>query len=123
MSVSCFYTLFYKHIHVYTCIMAYTYVNHIVIPHAPFPKMHSIFDSNLSLEDLRDTSALTAFRFPVYLFGKNIFIRNVGGGIDLISTRLQAEGELLFINNTAKFGGGIAMYDHCRVSITGCLLN
>ncbi|KAL5515916.1 hypothetical protein EMCRGX_G001161 [Ephydatia muelleri] len=29
-----------------------------------------IFDSNLSLEDLRDTSALTAFRFPVYLSGR-----------------------------------------------------
>ena len=82
-----------------------------------YSKLCSIFDSNLSLEDLRDTSALTAFRFPVYLSGKNIFVRNVGGGINLISTLLQAEGDLQFINNTAKFGGGIAMYDLCRVSV------
>lgn len=82
-----------------------------------YQNAYSIFDSNLSLGDLQDTSALTVFRFPVYFCGKNTFIRNIGGGIDLISTRLQAEGELQFINNTAKFGGGIAMYDQCRVSV------
>ena len=85
-------------------------------------EFHSIFDCNLSADDLLDTSALTAFRFPVYFLGKNIFTRNVGGGISLISTRLHAEGELQFINNTAKFGGGIAMYDQCLVSIKDMLL-
>ena len=63
-----------------------------------------------------DTSALAAFRFPVTFRGTNNFTNNYGGGITLLNTRMDAYNEMNFINNTAVFGGGIAMDDRCLVS-------
>ena len=76
---------------------------------------YSIFDTN-SAEDVNgDTSALAAFRFPVTFRGVNNFTNNIGGGITLLNTRMDAYDCMNFINNTAVFGGGIAMDDRCLV--------
>ena len=48
--------------------------------------------------------------------GYNHFIGNNGGGITLLNTRLEIEGELLLQSNVATFGGGIAADDSCLVS-------
>ena len=77
----------------------------------------STFDNNNSEGDTNsDTSALAAFRFPVTFRGINNFTNNYGGGITLLNTRMDAFDEMNFINNTAVFGGGIAMDDRCLVS-------
>ena len=76
---------------------------------------YSIFDAN-SAEDVNgDTSALAAFRFPVTFRGVNNFTNNLGGGITLLNTRMDAYDSMNFINNAAVFGGGIAMDDRCLV--------
>ena len=77
--------------------------------------IYSIFDNNYSDEANGDTSALAAFRFPVTFRGVNNFTNNVGGGITLLNTRMDAHNAMNFINNTAVFGGGIAMDDRCLV--------
>ena len=84
-------------------------------PTPPLPP-HSIFEDNQSLEPTADTSAIAAFRFPTVFKGYNYFIRNIGGGITLLNTRMEASGKLLFDSNRAVFGGGIAMDDRCLVS-------
>ena len=76
----------------------------------------STFDNNYSDEANGDTSALAAFRFPVTFRGVNNFTNNRGGGITLLNTRMDANNTMNFINNTAVFGGGIAMDDRCLVS-------
>lgn len=77
----------------------------------------STFDENFSVDQANgDTSALAAFRFPVTFRGVNNFTNNIGGGITLLNTRMDAYNEMNFINNTAVFGGGIAMDDRCLVS-------
>ena len=72
---------------------------------------------SLLTNDLVHSSALLAFRFPVTLSGCNHFEENIGGGITLMNARLNVRGELLFLNNLAMFGGGIAMDDSCLVSL------
>lgn len=75
--------------------------------------------NNTSLEGSNDTSAIAAFRFPTVFRGYNHFEKNLGGGITLLNTRMQVStnSSLLFLRNTAVFGGGIAMDDRCLVSI------
>ena len=68
-----------------------------------------------------DTSALAAFRFPVTFNGTNRFVRNVGGGITLLNTKMDAYGDMLFLSNSAVFGGGIAMDDRCLVCMCACV--
>ena len=84
----------------------------------PITFIDCIFDLNLSLEQSQDTSALTSFRFPTFFYGNNYFARNMGGGITLLNTRMQANGAMQFINNTAVFGAGVAMDDRCLLEIT-----
>ena len=81
-----------------------------------FVFFRSSFENNTSLEDNEDTSAVAAFRFPTIFLGHNYFIRNRGGGITLLNTRMQANGTVVFDSNVAVFGGGIAMDDRCLVS-------
>lgn len=79
----------------------------------------STFDDNFAIDVANgDTSALAAFRFPVTFTGVNNFTNNSGGGITLLNTKMDAHGEMNFINNSAVFGGGIAMDDRCLVSYT-----
>jgi len=82
----------------------------------------SVFDDNYSStesdsETDGDTSALAAFRFPVTFNGTNHFVGNIGGGITLLNTKMDAHGEMLFMDNSAVFGGGIAMDDRCLVCV------
>ena len=79
---------------------------------SPFP---SLFRNNTSLQSSQDTSAVAAFRFPTTFTGTNSFISNIGGGITLLNTRMQASGNMMFDSNRAVFGGGIAMDDRCLV--------
>ena len=67
------------------------------------------------MQTAHDTSAVAAFRFPTTFKGNNTFIGNIGGGITLLNTRMQASGTMLFEKNVAVFGGGIAMDDRCLV--------
>ena len=78
----------------------------------------SVFENNTSLEDNQDTSAIAAFRFPTIFSGFNNFTGNIGGGITLLNTRMEASGSLWFEGNRAVFGGGIAMDDRCLVRVT-----
>ena len=82
-----------------------------------FTCTNSTFRNNTSLEESKDTSAIAAFRFPTIFYGANHFIDNVGGGITLLNTRMQASGTLRFERNTAVFGGGMAMDDRCLVGV------
>ena len=72
--------------------------------------------NNTSLDENEDTSAIAAFRFPTIFSGSNSFVGNIGGGITLLNTRMEASGSLWFEANRAVFGGGIAMDDRCLVS-------
>ena len=74
--------------------------------------------NNTSVGESADTSAVVAFRFPTVFFGYNTFEGNTGGGITLLNTRMTVRNgsTLLFLRNTAVFGGGISMDDRCLVS-------
>ena len=76
----------------------------------------SSFLNNTSQGETEDTSAIAAFRFPITFGGTNSFINNLGGGVTLLNTQMKASGVMVFENNTAVFGGGIAMDDRCLVT-------
>ena len=90
-----------------------------IFPSYLWPLYCSVFRNNTSLDDTRDKSAVAAFRFPTSFSGTNAFTDNVGGGITLLNAPMNANGTLLFENNIAVFGGGIAMDDRCLVSKLG----
>ena len=56
-----------------------------------------------------------SFRFPISLNGTNIFERNEGGGISLMQSRVDVGGTVLFLENTAVTGGGMALEDQSLV--------
>lgn len=62
--------------------------------------------------------AILSFRFPILLNGTNEFRRNEGGGISLVQSRVDVGGTVLFIENSAVTGGGLALEDQCLVIIT-----
>lgn len=76
-----------------------------------------MFENNTSVDSTAEhSSALVAFRFPTLFKGSNHFIGNKGGGITLLNTIMRASGTILFLDNVATFGGGLAMDDRCLVS-------
>ncbi len=79
--------------------------------------VYSTFENNTSVNTAAEhSSALVAFRFPTDFKGSNRFIGNKGGGITLLNTIMRARGSILFLDNVATFGGGLAMDDRCLVS-------
>lgn len=58
---------------------------------------------------------LPCLRFPITLNGSNYFVNNTGGGITLLNTQMDAYGTIVMDQNTAAFGGGLAMDDRCLV--------
>ena len=69
----------------------------------------SRFDNNVASRGSTDTTAVTAYRVLITFYGINTFNNNFGGGLSLLSSRMDVRGNLTFNNNTAVFGGGIAM--------------
>ena len=59
-----------------------------------------------------------SFRFPISLSGTNVFKRNEGGGISLMQSRVDVSGTVHFIENSAEFGGGMALENQCLVMVT-----
>ena len=64
---------------------------------------------------LGSEGAVMGFRYPISLWGTNVFRGNKGGGISLLQTELQAHGYILFENNVAQNGGGMELKDRSRV--------
>lgn len=74
-----------------------------------------MFEDNYS--ESRDISALTTYRVLVEFDGyENKYIRNIGGGITLLNTRVDVKGRIEFHGNKAVFGGGLALSGRCLVS-------
>lgn len=76
---------------------------------------HSLFEDNFS--DSKDISALTTYRVLVNIHGyANKYIKNTGGGITLLNSRVDVNGRIEFHDNQAVFGGGFALSGRCLVS-------
>ena len=56
-----------------------------------------------------DTTAITVYRVLISFYGNTSFLSNRGGGVSLLSSRMDVKGGVVFYNNTAVFGGGVAM--------------
>ena len=56
-----------------------------------------------------DTTAITAYRVLITFYGNTSFHSNQGGGVSLLSSRMDVKGTVIFDNNTAVFGAGVAM--------------
>ena len=104
----------YTHVHMlaHVCVVSW-YYGLLCFQCSVFIDNYSSMDNESQSDG--DTSALAAFRFPVTFNGTSHFVGNVGGGITLLNTKMDAHGEMLFMNNSAVFGGGIAMDDRCLV--------
>ena len=76
----------------------------------------SHFRDNVASQGSGDTTAITAYRVLVTFYGNSTFLNNQGGGISLLSSRMDVRGELLFDGNRAVFGGCIAMSGRSLVS-------
>ena len=84
----------------------------------------SLFKENLGSRGSADTTSITAYRVLISFYGNTSFISNRGGGVSLLSSRMDVNvnGSVLFDGNTAVFGAGVAMsgrslvihyYDQC----------
>ena len=58
---------------------------------------------------------MLSFRYPVSLSGANVFKRNMGGAVSLMQSRVDVNGTVHFIENSAVNGGGLALEDQCLV--------
>ena len=78
--------------------------------------VHSIFVNNSGAHDSADTTALTAYRVLVTFRGNSSFLSNQGGGISLLGSRMDIQGQVDLDSNFAVFGAGIAMSGRSLVS-------
>lgn len=69
----------------------------------------SEFRDNVGIEGSADTTSITAYRVLMSFYGHTSFIGNVGGGVSLLSSRMDVRGNVIFHRNTAVFGAGVAM--------------
>lgn len=60
---------------------------------------------------------MTVYRVLVTFKGSNVFFDNEGGGITLLSSRMDVVGEVTLDNNRARFGGGVALSGRSLVSL------
>lgn len=70
---------------------------------------YSEFRDNVGIEGSADTTSIIAYRVLVTFYGRTLLIGNVGGGISLLSSRMDVRGNVTFHRNTAVFGAGVAM--------------
>lgn len=69
----------------------------------------SYFHDNQGSRGSGDTTAVTVYRVLLTFNGNNSFLRNQGGGASLLSSRMDVRGHVLFSENAAVFGAGVAM--------------
>ena len=81
---------------------------------------HSHFESNHGI-DTGNTSAITVYRVLITFIGTNIFCNNYGGGITLLGSQMNVDGEIVFERNRAVYGAGIAMSGGSRVCVCVCV--
>ncbi len=77
----------------------------------------SLFYNNQGTQGSRDTTAVTVYRVLLTLSGNTSFLSNQGGGVTLLSSRMDVRGTAVFDLNTAVFGAGVAMAGRSLVSI------
>ena len=68
-------------------------------------------------------AAISSFRFPLNFIGTNQLLNNDGGGLSAIGTVVKVNGRLVMRNNTARYGGGVHLEDHCMVWWCGMVLH
>ena len=77
----------------------------------------SLFLENLGTRGSADTTSITAYRVLISYYGNTSFISNRGGGVSLLSSRMDVRGNIMFDGNTAVFGAGVAMSGRSLVSL------
>ncbi len=83
--------------------------------HSPYLGF-SYFGSNAATVD-NDKSAITVYRVVLTFRGSTTFYKNRGGGVTLLSSRMDLKGDLIFMNNTAAYGAGLSMSGRSYVRI------
>lgn len=83
---------------------------------------NSQFHNNSATRGSADSTALTAYRVLLTFNGNSSFVDNFGGGISLLGSRMDVQGEVILDGNIAVFGAGIAMTGRSLVS-TGLQTN
>lgn len=78
---------------------------------------NSDFKENLGIRGTADTTSITAYRVLISFYGNSSFISNQGGGVSLLSSRMDVRGNVVFDGNTAVFGAGVAMSGRSLVCI------
>ena len=76
-----------------------------------------MFLENLGTRGSADTTSITAYRVLISFYGNTSFISNQGGGMSLLSSRMDVRGNVMFDRNTAVFGAGVAMSGRSLVSL------
>ena len=74
--------------------------------------MHALsshFLNNSATRGSADSTALTAYRVLLTFNGNSSFVNNFGGGMSLLGSRMDVQGEVNLDRNFAVFGAGIAM--------------
>ncbi|CAI8022052.1 hypothetical protein GBAR_LOCUS12976 [Geodia barretti] len=67
------------------------------------------FLNNSATRGSADSTALTAYRVLLTFNGNSSFVNNFGGGMSLLGSRMDVQGEVNLDRNFAVFGAGIAM--------------
>ena len=80
----------------------------------------SEFKNNLGSRGSADTTSITAYRVLITFYGSSSFIANQGGGVSLLSCRMDVRGNVTFDGNTAVFGAGVAMSGRSLVNQNSC---
>lgn len=78
--------------------------------------LYSHFVRNLGTHKSSDTTAVTAYRVLVTFQGYSSFCYNQGGGVTLLGSRMDIQGQVKLDRNFAVFGAGIAMSGRSLVS-------
>lgn len=76
-----------------------------------------MFLENVGTRGSADTTSITAYRVLISFYGNTSFISNRGGGVSLLSSRMDVRGSVKFDKNTAVFGAGVAMSGRSLVSM------
>ena len=76
----------------------------------------SYFGSNMATIN-QDLSTITAYRVLLTFRGRTTFYENIGGGVLLLSSRIDIQGDVIFEKNLGVFGAGMAMSGGSVVSL------
>lgn len=82
----------------------------------------SEFRENVGSQGSADTTSITVYRVLISFYGNTSFLSNRGGGVSLLSSRMDVKGNVILNGNTAVFGGGVAMSGRSLVVNLTCIL-